>query len=478
MSSPPVSIITDKELPDDARALWLKALSAVELRNFGYAISLISAVLKKAPGFLDGRKILRRAEVAATKGKKSFLSGLSTTTFKGGSIVKKDPIAAMEVAEKALESDPYNSAANKLLMDAAKAADLLPIAAFALETLIQGSPKDTKVMHELGQLYVKMGDPEKAVKLYTVISEIDPADLIAVKMSKDAAASETMKKGGWEQATSYRDIMKDKEQAVSLEQQSRVFKDVGMIDSQIAELGAQYEAQPEGVDVVRRIANLYDQKQQIVNSPEDLAEAIKWYDYANELTKGADPAVARKCSDLRLKFTDQRIKTLQEWLANGNEEHPEAQELRDELDGLLKQRAASQIGDAKRRVERNPTDLQLRYELGERLMQAGQYTEAIPELQRGKNNPNVRLRALNLLGQCFTEKGMLDLAVSQFKTVISEIGAMDSTKKEVLYKLGLVYEKMDNKKDYLECMKQIYEVDYGYLDVAKRVESSYGGEGA
>jgi hypothetical protein len=25
----------------------------------------------------------------------------------------------------------------------------------------------------------------------------------------------------------------------------------------------------------------------------------------------------------------------------------------------------------------------------------------------------------------------------------------------------------------LDCMKQIYEVDYGYLDVAERVESSY-----
>ena len=25
----------------------------------------------------------------------------------------------------------------------------------------------------------------------------------------------------------------------------------------------------------------------------------------------------------------------------------------------------------------------------------------------------------------------------------------------------------------LACMKQIYEVDYGYRDVAKRVESSY-----
>jgi hypothetical protein len=25
----------------------------------------------------------------------------------------------------------------------------------------------------------------------------------------------------------------------------------------------------------------------------------------------------------------------------------------------------------------------------------------------------------------------------------------------------------------VDCMKQIYEVDYGYRDVAKRVESSY-----
>ena len=36
-------------------------------------------------------------------------------------------------------------------------------------------------------------------------------------------------------------------------------------------------------------------------------------------------------------------------------------------------------------------------------------------------------------------------------------------------------ELLGKKDEYLECMKQIYEVDYGYRDVAKRVESSYGG---
>ncbi len=137
------------------------------------------------------------------------------------------------------------------------------------------------------------------------------------------------------------------------------------------------------------------------------------------------------------------------------------------------------ISEAKKRVERNPTDLQLRYELGEQLVMAGEHTEAIPELQRARQNPNARLKAMNLLGQCYTEKGMLDLAVKQFKDAASEIIAMDATKKEILYKLGLVFQKMGKKSESLDCMKQIYEVDYGYLDVAQRVESSYGeGDGA
>jgi tetratricopeptide (TPR) repeat protein len=125
-------------------------------------------------------------------------------------------------------------------------------------------------------------------------------------------------------------------------------------------------------------------------------------------------------------------------------------------------------------VERNPTDLQLRFELGEQLVRAKQYTEAIQELQRAKQNPNARLKAMNLLGQCYTEKGMLDLAVKQFQECASEIIAMDATKKEVLYSLGLVFEKMGKKDDALKCMKDIYEVDYGYRDVAQRVEQSYG----
>jgi tetratricopeptide (TPR) repeat protein len=464
---------TEKDLSDKNRGLWLKALAAFEVRNFGYTISLVQAVLKEAPGFLDARRVLRRAEVANTKGKKNFLSGLSSASLKGSSMVKKDPLQAMELAEKNLESDPLNTQINHLLKDAAKAAGFPEIAAFALETIIESNPKDTKVMHELGHLYLQMGDSEKAVKVFIRITEINPADLEALKMSKDASAVATMKTGGWETAKDYRDLIKDKDQAASLEQQNRVVRSLEMIDRQIGEVYAQWEQNQSGVDLSRKLARLWEDRFDMEQDDSSLEGTIYYYAHINQLTAASDPGVVRKLSDFSLRQLDRRIRALEDWFASGGDQHPEAPQYQDELQALKIQRAEMLISEARKRVERNPTDLQLRFELGEALVVAGEYTEAIAELQRARQNPNVRLRAMNLLGQCYTEKSMLDLAVKQFKDAASEMIAMDVTKKEIVYKLGLVYEKMDRREDSLSCMKEIYEVDYGYQDVAKRVESSY-----
>jgi tetratricopeptide (TPR) repeat protein len=106
-------------------------------------------------------------------------------------------------------------------------------------------------------------------------------------------------------------------------------------------------------------------------------------------------------------------------------------------------------------------------------MSAGRYREALPELQRARQNPNARLKAMNLLGRCYRELGMLDLAAHQLEEAAREIISMDAMKKEIVYELGLVYEAMADPDKSLTCMKQIYEADYGYRDVARRVEESY-----
>ena len=446
---------------------------------------------RQVPGFLDGRKLLRAAALAGVEGKKSGFSLAGTTLgMTAGSTLKKDPFAAIELAEKTLATDPKSPQGNQLLWEAANRAGLPETAAFALETLVGANPKDTKLLHQLGGQYLTMGENDKAVAVYNRIVQINPGDLEANKKAKDASASATMKSGRWEEVSAssgsmnFRDLIHKKDEAIALENKSRIVRTGEQISQQITELYPQFEADQNNVDVARRIALLYEQWFEAAVASADPAEetdsyldnSIWFYTHTNAILAGGDPNIARKCSDLEFRKMERRMKALEDWLATVPDQNdPEVRPYADELADLRRQRAASSLEVARKRVAENPTDLQLRYELGEVLIKAGMYTEAIPELQRAKQNPNARLKAMNLLGQCYVEKNMLDIAVKQFRDAASETTAMDSTKKDITYRLGIVLEKMGKKDDYIECMKHIYEVDYGYLDVAKRVESSYGG---
>jgi tetratricopeptide (TPR) repeat protein len=465
-----MTLKSEKDLPESQRVTWLKAMSAMELRNYGYAIQLLQTLLKSHPDFLLARQLARKAAVARTGGKKGVLSGLSSASFSSirlQSQAKKDPVGALASIEKILESDPYNPQANQLLKEAALAAAMPELALFALETIVAGHPKDTKTMHELAKLYMENGQPGKAGQIYGKILEIYPNDLAAVKGGKDAAAADSMQKGGWDREEStYRDLIRDKDQAVAMEQQGRVYRSEGVIDFLLGELSEKYTEEPENLETARRIAELYEEKN-------DLENALTWFSYAAQLSQNADLALLRKVSDLRIGQFNNSIVSLEEYIAE-NSDAPDVPQYQAQLEVLRQQRDELLLNEAKRRVQRNPTDFQLRFELGEILMGQGNYKEAISELQRARQNPSVRLRAMNLLGKCYTERGMLDLAANILSAAANEIGQMDSIKKDIVYNLGLVYEKMSQQERSIECMKQIYEVDYGYRDVADRVEGSYG----
>ena len=464
-----MAVKTEKELSQGLRALWLKAVAAIELHNFGYAISLLQELLKQEPEFLTGRQLLRRTEVTKNKSAKKSFFNISTApigVMKAQREIRKDPNRAVEMLEEVLEREPYNYQANLLLKEAALAAGWPEIGVFALITLLEENPREMKVLHELGRLYHQLGDHENEVEVYNQITAIDPLDAQALRLGKDASARASMKRGGWTEAESYRDLIKDKKEAISLEQQSRIRLTGEALDQQIAEAYARHQTEPGNLDVVRRLGALNEQK-------DDFAEAIRWYQYAAGLTEGGDTGLLRKISDLEIKRLERDIAAYAEFLST----HTAADELyakkSQQLRAAKVQRAEILIADAHDRVARNPTDLELRFELGESLFTAARFREAVPELQRARQNPHARLKAMNLLGCCYGELGMLDLAVKQLEEASREILSMDTTKKEIVYNLGLIYERMNETQKSIACMKQIYEVDYDYRDVARRVESSY-----
>src|SRR5206468_10552674 len=186
-----------------------------------------------------------------------------------------------EMIEKVLEGEPYNRQANLALKEAAVAAGWLEIGVFALQTLLEENPRDVKLLHELGLLYHQTGQSDEEVEIYNRITEIDPLDAAALRLGKDASARASMATGGWTQAESYRELIKDKDVAISLEQQSRMQLTGEALDQQIAEVAAQQQAQPKNVDLARRLGSLYEQK-------DDIESAVRWYQSAVDLTGAGD----------------------------------------------------------------------------------------------------------------------------------------------------------------------------------------------
>lgn len=458
--------VTEAELAPNIKDLWLRAQSAYEMKNYSYVVSLCQAVLKDVPGFLDARKLARRGAVADTGGKKpkkGLFGGGGLSLMKIPSLAKKDPAAAMVELEKEIAKSPFDGQANEYLFDCAISLNMLDTAAFALETVRSGSPENTKLLHQLAEHYLSRDMPDKAADVYADIVKEDPTDIDAVKGGKDATARASMKKQKWEEAESFRDVLKSSEDSAELEAANRAAMTQDQMMEKLAKLSEDYASDNQNLSLVKEIASLYEQL-------EDWPNAHSFFDYAYNLSN-KDVALQNKAAYMKDKAAEFEL----EQLKASCEADPNNTELREKYEGLLAERTNEQVTEAQARVDRNPTDPQLRYELGLALYNSGNHSDAIPHLQQATRNPHIRTRVLLLLGRTFRAKSMHDLAIKQLSDALADLHGMDGTKKEVLYEKGLIHEDMGDKVAALDSFKQIYEVDYGYRDVAKRVEESYSG---
>ena len=458
--------ITEKELPHNLKPLWLKALSAVQTNNLSYAVSLLQAVLKDGPGFLDGRKILRNCEIQLCGGpkKKGGLFSIQTGgmgLMKLASQAKKDPAGSLPLIEKELEKDPYNESANDLLFDTFVRMELFESAAFALETVRKGYPENAKLLHKLAEFYFAHDQHLIASDVYNDIIKHHPTDSAAIKGSKDASARASMQKQKWDENADMRTLMRNAAEVEELEKATRSGLTREQLEERRDRTIEKYNADPNHLTTVKDLANIYEQL-------EDWHNARAFYEWAHTLSNG-DVALSIKAGQMKDRAAEADIRNLEAAAATD----PDNVELQAALAAHKAERLALVVAEAKRRVDQNPTDPQLRYELGNALYQAGDLSGAILHLQQATRNPHIRTKVLLLLGRTFKAKGMFDLSIKQYSDALGDLHAMDNTKKEVLYEKGLIHDEMDDKLHALECFKQIYEVDYGYRDVAQRVEASY-----
>ena len=259
---------------------------------------------------------------------------------------------------------------------------------------------------------------------------------------KDLSARKTLDQGGYGALESgqgsYRDILKDKQQAVSLEQEKRVVKNEDVTERLIGEDEARLKTEPNNLKLVRRLAELYTQKKQF-------DDALALYDRIKNSDMGNDPSLERAMSDTIVRRFDFQIEQLD----------PAAPDYAEQSAKLQAEKLDFQMTDCQKRVEKYPTDLAIRFEMGQLYFQAGKIGEAIQEFQKAQQNPNKRLAAMGFLAQCFAKRKMFDLAARTLQNAIKEKLVFDDEKKDLVYNLGCVFESMGKKDEAIEQFKYL-----------------------
>jgi tetratricopeptide (TPR) repeat protein len=465
--------MAEKSLNDmtrDVRGLYTRGHDALQRDNVDYAIDLFSQVLVREPGLHECRKELREAQLRkAGKGggffKKAWSSASSRPLLAKGEIaLHTNPAEALHIAEQILNGDPTSSGAHRVIVKAAQALDMPHTLAMSLEALLRNSPGDKETAIELANAFARIGEPKRGESILSELYRANPRDNDLAQALKNLSAQKTLDEGGYDELAdgqgSYRDILKNKEEAVSLEQENRMQKTEDVTARLIREYEARLATEPSNLKLVRQLAELYTEKKQF-------DRALGYYQQLKASDIGNDSSLDRSIAETVTRKYDYQISQLD----------ATAPDYAERAAVLHAEKQTYQLSECQKRVDRFPTDLAIRFEMGQLYFQAGKIGEAIAEFQRAQSNPHRKVAAMNYLAQCFAKRKMYDMAARKLHDAIKEKQVLDEEKKELHYNLGCVLQSMGKKEEAVEQFKVIYEIDISYRDVQAKVDEYYSSHG-
>ncbi len=114
-------------------------------------------------------------------------------------------------------------------------------------------------------------------------------------------------------------------------------------------------------------------------------------------------------------------------------------------------------------------DAEVRFRLGKLHFLVQDYDKAIGCFQRTSQDYRWEADSAKMLGKCFVGKGMLDLALQEFKKLV-----VDDETKELLYDLAQRYETKRDLVGAKTVYRQLFAADINYRDVKQRFEMLSG----
>lgn len=362
--------------------------------------------------------------------------------------------------KKIIEADPNNARAHQALGEIYIRERYFDEAIEEYEKVIEVDSKNKSILDSLANLYVRKGEIDKAIEKYEKIVVLDAKNPVTYKVLGDFYLKKENKDKAIELYRKVADL--DPKNAVIHKTLGDLYLEGDELDKGIKEYEKQAELEPNKLATHEKLGDLYLEK-------EDFARAKEKYERALEIEPDSR-IIQRKLKEIEFKKFDTIIRKCEETL----QASPDNVEAAKQMEKAKNDKLNLMVEDCQERIKNDPKDIPLRFELGKLYKEQGKVNEALGEFQAAVNEPAVRRQTLYMIGICFQERNMLDMAVAQLEKALAvNPGAMDEEAKEIRYQLGQIYEKMGQTAQALSEYKKIYEVDITYKDVTSKIESAY-----
>jgi len=445
-----------------ARSFFEKARKAADGKHYDYAIEM----------YLDG---LRRAPEALEEGHLPLCELGLQRSGRGGkkpSMVErvkrlrgKTPLEQMLNAEYLFAKDPdhtpYAEAMLKGAVDGGyhKTAHWIANLIFQTNNAMEKPSLQTYVL--LKDSYKALGQYDKAIAACQRAVKMRPDDKDLADEYKNLSAELTMSRGKYGTGADFRQSIQNRETQAKLYAQDRVVK---TRDYRVTAVEDARKAYARAPDVAKNAFNLGDA---LADLETDEAE-----NEAIQLLEG----LSERLQDFRYKERAGllKIRQIKRWRRAAKKQlkaRPNDGEASAELEELEKALHAMELEHYRLCMESHPTDLAAKYEYALRLVQDGQYNEAIPLFQDAQRDPRRKISAMDKIGYCFFMKQWYADAIDVFMRAIDAYEIKDdATAKELRYNLARAHEEQGDSEKSLELYRKIAQLDFGYKDVCKRVD--------
>jgi tetratricopeptide (TPR) repeat protein len=463
-----------------------RANQVIATGNYDYGIRLLLSCCRLDPANLIYRQALRRTEKTKFKNnmRGSWHARVSTLPLRTkikAALRAADYPKVLDLGEQVLMRNPWDTGAQLDMAEAADSIGLLDVAVWTLEQARHKDPRDVIVNRFLARLYEKRGNFAQAIALWELVRRDDPGDIEAQTKSKDLAAHETIARGRYDEPAA-----KNAEAPAEGAGEPAPAPGPHARPPSSAEMralrGRPTTPSPEGAPVERGAREAAQVRARIEADPTNpndylqLATLHRKNDHLEQaravLQEGLGPT--GNSFEIAVELADLEIETFRRDLALTEarlRDAPQDEGLRQIRLGLMREINSRELELYRRKADRYPTEMAHRFELGVRLLRAGQVDEAIRELQTARSDPRQKWRSLLYLAHCFKTRNNWRLAKRNFEECLQLLPPSEATtRKEVLFQLAQGSADAGDLAGAVEMAHELANLDFGYKEIGRLLD--------